>query len=138
MKLELYRHKNTIKKGQTLGTMCVETDDNSEVLFSCKTLELEWRNNERQVSCIPSGSYKVTKEKHPKFGACFRLHKVSGRSGILIHVGNYRKQIKGCILVGERFIDLDGDKITDVTNSRQTIDKLYEILPLEFQLTIHN
>lgn len=138
MKVEIYRHKNTIKKGQTLGTLCIETEDNTEVLWSCKTLELEWNGNKRQESCIPAGSYKATKWNSPKFGACFKIHGVEGRSDILIHAGNYKKQTKGCILVGERFIDIDKDGATDISNSKVTLNRMLELLPSDFKLTIHN
>lgn len=138
MKVEIYRHKNTIKKGQTLGTLCIETDDNTEVLWSCKTLELPYNGNKKRESSIPSGSYKATKWNSPKFGACFKIHEVEGRSDILIHTGNFKRQTAGCILVGERFIDIDGDGATDISNSKVTLSKMLDILPSEFKITIHN
>lgn len=136
MKIEIYRHQYTKKGGATLGTLCVLTEYET-ITYSCKTLELEWLNNERQRSCIPSGSYKVTKWNSPKFGACFKIHDVKGRSDILIHSGNFKSQTKGCILVGERFKDLDGDKQTDITNSKKTLNELLEILPSDIKLTIY-
>lgn len=134
MKLVLYRHKNTINKNVTLGTMCVETNDGKEILYSCKTLELPWNENRKQKSCIPRGTYRVTRRTSKKYGLHFEVHKVEDRSSILIHVGNWVRQTKGCILVGERFNDLDKEPM--ITNSRKTLNKLLEILPLEFNLTI--
>lgn len=136
MKIEIYRHKFTVDKRQTLGTLCVITDYET-VLYSCKTLELPWKDNEKKVSCIKDGKYKVTKHISPKFGLCFKVHGTIDRSEILIHSGNYKRQTEGCILVGENFKDLDGDKLTDITNSKKTLNELINILPSEFNLIIY-
>lgn len=67
------------------------------------TLEDAWRHNERMVSCIPVGTYKVKRHVSPKFGACFRVEDVPGRSEILIHAGNTHVDTHGCILLGLMF-----------------------------------
>src|SRR5688572_14542686 len=84
-----------------------------------KTMELPWRNNQRSVSCIPEGSYEVIREfyteKHPY--PHFRLPKVKGRSGILIHKITYVKDLRGCIGVGQAFADLNKDGVPDMVRS---------------------
>lgn len=67
------------------------------------TLEDLWRNNERMVSCIPVGTYKVKRHFSPKFGVCFKVEDVPGRSDILIHAGNTHNDTHGCILLGLMF-----------------------------------
>lgn len=67
------------------------------------TLEDLWRNNERMVSCIPAGTYTVKRHVSPKFGNCFRVEDVPGRSEILIHAGNTHVDTHGCILLGLMF-----------------------------------
>jgi len=65
----------------------------------CKTLELPDKQNQRRISCIPEGTYKVIKEK-PKptrNHGHFRLPEVKGRDGILIHRITYVKDLLGCI-----------------------------------------
>lgn len=119
---------------QTLGEMTLTHE--CETVFTCKTLELPWRNNEKTVSCIPKGTYKVTKHTSPTFGKCFYVHDVPGRSQILIHRGNYVRDTKGCIIPGDSFGDIDGDGLPDVKNSVKTMTILLEILPSEFYLTI--
>jgi hypothetical protein len=113
--------------------------------FVCKTLELADKNNQRQISCIPEGSYPYTKEIHKKFGKVLRLNDVPGRDGVLVHYGNYAGSLNpktnvpdslGCILVGLAFADIDGDGIKDITSSRPTMDKLYDVLPDKGILTI--
>ena len=54
----------------------------------CFTIELPWKNNQRQISCIPEGKYSLRKRFTQRFG----WH------GILIHAANDAlKEIKGCI-----------------------------------------
>lgn len=96
-------------------------------VFYFKTLELPNKNNQRNISCIPEGVYAWVKHKSPKFGTCIWVKNVPNRSEILIHQGNYTSQIRGCILPGEKHIDINGDKIKDVTNSKNTIKQLLEI-----------
>lgn len=98
----------------------------------CHTLELPWKGNMKNVSCIPPGTYTVEKYVSSRFGRCFSLPFVSGRSGILIHAGNTVQDTKGCILVGEASDLFKGT----VGNSRQTMDDLYRRLPSNFNLVI--
>jgi len=104
--------------------------------FHCFTLELPWKDNEINVSCIWSGEYDAIKYDSPSKGDVILLKGVRGRSFIEIHSGNYTRQIKGCILVGDSIKYLDGDDIPDVTNSRNTLSKLLGVLPEDFKITI--
>ena len=64
----------------------------------CRSIELRWANNERNVSCVPEGVYPVAIIQHPKFGECIQVSGVKGRSGILVHVANdAQKELRGCI-----------------------------------------
>jgi len=66
----------------------------------CFLLEEAWRNNERGNSCIPEGSYTCRRYKSAKFGECWRIEGVPGRSAILIHFGNTTADTEGCPLTG--------------------------------------
>ena len=88
------------------------------------TLELPWRDNERQVSCIPPGKYRLKHFHSPKFGRCLELQQVPGRDAILIHAGNYNRDTHGCILIGANLIDLNKDGNLDVTSSKVTMLRL--------------
>lgn len=69
------------------------------------TLELPWRDNRRQRSCIPPGSYRCGLVNSPRFGRVFGLADVPGRSHVLIHAANlagdvdlgWTTQLHGCI-----------------------------------------
>lgn len=71
---------------------------NSGTMF--QTLEPPWRNNQRQISCIPTGIYLCKPHLSERFGATWRLLNVPERDDILFHVGNFPRDTHGCILVG--------------------------------------
>ena len=120
---------------QTLGEMII-IDDLGEEVFSCKTLELPWKDNQQNVSCIPVGDYEVKRRVSQKFKEHFHIQDVPNRTWILIHAGNYYTQIQGCVLVGAGFSDINSDGYLDVVSSKNTLSKLLELMPDTFQLTI--
>ena len=83
--------------GATLGVLCI--DDVPEFV----TLEDAWRDNERQISCIPVGRYKLKPKVSPKFGSTWQVMDVPERDHILFHAGNTHKDTHGCILLGLQF-----------------------------------
>ncbi|RWX00919.1 DUF5675 family protein [Flavobacterium cerinum] len=133
MKAVLIRGKSDTK--QTLGSLELK-DATGTTVFTCKTLELDWENNKTQKSCIPTGNYKVTARKSPKYGSHFLVNDVPHRDTILIHQGNYHTEILGCILVGASHTDINKDGFKDVTSSKATLKKLLTIAPKGFELTI--
>jgi hypothetical protein len=131
--------KATIKRfsheqKQTLGEFTLT--DNGNEIFRCKTLELPWLNNATQKSCIPTGTYKVIPRTSPKFKKHFHVLNVPGREYILIHPGNYHWDILGCILVGDTLKDINNDGFRDILNSKNTLNKILELAPNGFDLSI--
>lgn len=82
--------------------------------------------NEVRKSCIPVGVYPVTKENHKKFGWCYRVHDVPGRSGILIHGGTHYKHTLGCILPGMDHKDINNDGHLDNVSSKKALGLLLD------------
>ena len=74
----------------------------------CLTLEREWNDNKRNVSCIPTGTYICRRVQSPKFGDTFEVCDVPGRSLIRFHWGNIEDDSHGCILTGEMYEKLKG------------------------------
>src|SRR3990170_3733275 len=74
----------------------------------CLTLELEWKLNEPNESCIPDGDYICKRVNSPKFGNTFEVCNVPNRTAILIHKGNIEDDSHGCIILGEQFEPLNG------------------------------
>ena len=88
----------------TPGALALE---GGPILF---TMEPPWRGNRRNRSCIPPGEYDAHPHRSPRFGACFIVAAVPGRSHILFHAGNLGGDIErglrthtlGCVLPGLR------------------------------------
>ena len=126
--------RKELEQKQTLGDF--EASENGTVVFSCKTLELPWLNNQRLISCIPTGTYSVVKRISEKYGTHFQLLNVPDRSMILIHSGNYFSQTQGCILIGSGYQDINQDNVRDIIESKNTLLKLYAIMPDKFDLKV--
>jgi hypothetical protein len=68
------------------------------------TLEPPWKDNKRDISCIPPGIYRAVKMFSNKFKKMvFVLQDVPGRDLIEFHVGNKVENTDGCILLGMSF-----------------------------------
>lgn len=105
--------------------------------FNFVTLELPYMQNMVNISSIHPGIYKARKYNSPSFNCeVILLEDVPNRSWIEFHPGNYTYQIKGCILPGDGFKFIDSDDIIDVTNSSKTLNKLLELLPEQFEISI--
>lgn len=120
---------------QTLGKLYI-LENGYKSIFNCDTLELPWKNNNTQVSCIPLGEYVVVKRWSPARGNHLHILDVPGRTWVLIHAGNYHTDILGCVLVGSDLKDLNKDGELDVINSRITLNKILNILPSQVKLEI--
>ena len=75
---------------------------NGELFFNgkkiCNTIELPWKENQKRVSCIPEGIYRVRKRFSPKFKWHLEIFKVRNRDFILFHpANNALKELNGCI-----------------------------------------
>ncbi|WP_185974257.1 DUF5675 family protein [Litoribacter populi] len=63
-----------------------------------KTIELPWKKNQQNVSCIPEGVYRLGKRYSEKFGWHILVKGVKDRSGILFHSANDAlRELRGCI-----------------------------------------
>lgn len=114
-----------LSKEPTLGVLLVNG------LPEFVTLELPWRNNIRELSCIPVGSYACKRRSASLMitaglGETFEVLDVPNRSDILIHVGNTVKDLRGCIAVGAAYGGFDSYK--GVANSRAAFKRLMEML----------
>ena len=125
----------------TFGTMLIK--DGSRELTLC-TAELPWKNNARNVSCIPVGSYRAKLTTSARFGVdLYEITPVYGRSGIRIHFGNFagdvnkgkRSDVEGCILVGMRHGTISKQRV--VLESRTALAALHKFTGgSDFALTI--
>jgi len=112
----------------------------------CKTMELPWKENRSNISCIPEGEHLVRKMVPDQFRKYpyFRFVKVEGRginkfynmSTILIHPATFVHHLKGCIGVGSKHTDINKDGIPDIVDSKLTLKHMTDTMPDEFILDI--
>lgn len=99
-----------------------------------QTLELPWRDNATDVSCIPAGDYTIIRRHVGGFATRYKqdyghdfaleITPVDGRIAILIHIGNWMRNTLGCVLVG--LGRNEGERM--ITSSKDAYLILYEAL----------
>ena len=91
--------RDTKTDKSTIGKLYVNGEE------FCNTLELPYKGNQRSVSYIPAGQYKVRLRLARESASRDYLHllvqDVFNRSYILFHRGNKPEHTRGCILVGQ-------------------------------------
>ncbi|MEZ5032148.1 MAG: DUF5675 family protein [Saprospiraceae bacterium] len=61
-------------------------------------MELPWKENQRNVSCIPEGRYRPALRWNRRRGWHFQIPHVPDRDGILIHPANDAlRELRGCM-----------------------------------------
>ena len=89
--MKLYLLRDYVNNEITLGRLFNPIDN-----FQVHTLELPWKDNAKNISCIPKGEYIAELDYYP----AYELRSVPERTEIKIHIGNYPKDVKGCIAIG--------------------------------------
>jgi hypothetical protein len=115
--------RDTFTEISTIGNLYL----NGEWL--CDTLELPYKDNQRSISSIPAGKYKVRLRTARESATRDYLHllvqDVPNRDYILVHIGNKSSDSRGCVLVGI------GTEQDFVKNSRLAMELLMkEVLNL--------
>jgi hypothetical protein len=95
----------------------------------CSSIELPWKNNQHQISCIPEGEYALTKRYSKTKGWHLLINNVPDRDLILIHAANDAlKELKGCIAPVSILTD-EGKG----SNSRLALKKIFAIVFTEIE-----
>lgn len=135
----IVRHKSDSK--QTLGILITEY---GVELWSCKTLELAWKDNMPTASCIPEGIFKCKWTRSPRLSRLkemdvftYEIFGVPGRAGTRFHPANYYNESLGCIFLGSAHKDINADGELDVIHSGDTLKEFEGIMNHEdFELEI--
>ena len=90
--------RETFTEVSTIGNLYLDGE------WLCDTLENPYLDNQRNISCIPAGQYKV-RIRYPRESATrdyihLLVKDVKDRDYILFHIGNSAKDTRGCVLVG--------------------------------------
>ncbi len=122
-------------KTHVYGQLVIPHDGQYTILW---TIERPWLNNERNISCIPAGTYTtrfVPRSASGKYRRVYHLLDVPQRGGILIHNGNLVSHSKGCLILGTKTGNLAGKPA--VLGSKVAMRKLVSIIgEEESQITI--
>lgn len=95
--------------------------------YLCDTLEPPVNVNHPR---IPNGKYSISYQPSKKFGKNMPfLLNVPGRTGIMIHTGNYPRETQGCILVGRNLTT------GSVSKSKITFENIDSIIKAIMNLT---
>ena len=90
--------RETFTDKSTIGNLYLDGE------WLCDTLELPWKDNQRSISCIPDGQYKVrlrtARESATRDYLHLLIQDVPNRDYILVHIGNKSSDSRGCVLVG--------------------------------------
>jgi hypothetical protein len=142
VKFILHREKQQPASSEcTLGLLFIEG-------LSLVTMERPWipstvsRGGTKGVSCVPLGTYRLVRhdsELHPRTWALVNedldvVHlpgdssNQSARTAVLIHVGNWASDLRGCIAPGTRTaIDAQGRYM--VQESRKAMKLIQDTVP---------
>ena len=121
-------------RDRTLGRLLVF--DGAFLRLDLASLELPWKGNAVGESCIPAGRYRLVPRSTQARGDHLLIEGVPGREWILIHRGNYPSDVRGCILVGREHIDINGDRIPDVSGSRTALGQLVQLITEPTELIV--
>lgn len=128
MRVEVIVNRFKISHNYSLGHCYIKYSDDCTQYVGC-SLERGWRNNESNVSCVPEGTYELKLEHSPRFRKnLWELYGVPGRAECKFHAANYWRQLNGCISLGNKHIDIDGDGDLDVTSSKNTMKKFHDMM----------
>lgn len=114
----------------------------------CLTLEEEWKNNEKGISCIPEGSYLCQKFTRPSGMETYQVMNVPGRTLVLFHPGTTELDTEGCIITGMEYGELQAkdddsdvvEKQLAVLRSKEAFERFMQAVDghASFVLTIRN
>jgi len=114
-------------ENQSTGSLIV-LDSKGQPIYLNPCIERGDRNNERNVSNIPPGTYPLVYERSAKFGMVWEIKDVPNRSECKIHSANYWTQLNGCISPGTYLGRLNNDGYYDLVGSKASLDRFHKSL----------
>ena len=109
---------------QSTGSLIV-LDDLRQPIYISPCIERGDRNNEQNVSNVPTGTYPLVWENSPKFGMVWELKDVPNRSECKIHAANMWNQINGCIAPGTYLGEINNDEYYDTLASGDALKRFH-------------
>ena len=109
---------------QSTGSLIV-LDELRQPIYISPCIERGDRNNEQNVSNVPTGTYPLVWENSPKFGMVWELKDVPNRSECKIHAANMWNQINGCIAPGTYLGEINEDGYYDTLSSGEALKRFH-------------
>jgi hypothetical protein len=115
VKIEIIRDKALSSRDGEYGRLLLDG------ALTCATCEQPWNGNVRDASCIPEGVYELLAYDSPAHGHTVVFHNPvvnvyafpemvpkgsQGRSLCEIHNANWPFQLRGCVGVGQRIVEI--------------------------------
>lgn len=120
--------RDTIGRKQCLGNILV-FNKHHNLVYNKHVLERGWRNNQRNISCIPAGTYTIKLEWSPKFQRdLWEIYGVQNRSECKIHAANFWPELNGCLAPGESRFNIGRDAEQDMINSGNALEEFHEAM----------
>jgi hypothetical protein len=127
---------NRTSSDDTCTRGLITLDDGTKIY----SLELPWKNNEKDVSCVPPGVYNLIPYTSPKHDSTWYLENASlgvggsgaERSYCEIHSANWASQLEGCIALGledaPMYNPQEGEVVPAVEQSALAINRIKNVL----------
>ena len=109
---------------QSTGSLIV-LDELRQPIYISPCIERGDRNNEQNVSNVPTGTYPLVWENSPKFGMVWELKDLPNRSECKIHAANMWNQINGCIAPGTYLGEINEDGYYDTLSSGDALKRFH-------------
>ena len=124
MKKRVVLQRVWMDDNQSTGSLIV-LDDLRQPIYISPCIERGDRNNEQNVSNVPTGTYPLVWENSPKFGMVWELKDVPNRSECKIHAANMWNQINGCIAPGTYLGEINEDGYYDTLSSGEALKRFH-------------
>ena len=124
---------------ECLGALIVI--EKGRVLFNSHVLERGWNDNQKNVSCVPEGTYDLRLEWSPKFQMdLWEAYGVPKRSECKFHAANFWNELNGCFSPGEARFNIGRDKELDMIYSTDMLTLFMDAMgnDTKAKLTIKN
>jgi hypothetical protein len=108
-------------KEATVGTLILDSDTHLGI-YTLENPKRATKVDDR----IPAGTYTCKPYSGTKYKDVYIVENVPNRSAILLHWGNTEKDTEGCILLGNRVGEINGQPA--VLDSRKCFERFRELI----------
>jgi hypothetical protein len=117
----------------TIGVLVIDQEEPHAPIFTLENPKRKTKEDDR----IPAGEYECIPYSGKKYKNVYLVKDVPNRTGILLHWGNLESDTLGCILLGNRVGEINGQPA--VLDSRRCFKRFRELIGNnEFTLVVED